>query len=102
MIHPVADVLLTVGFFFVAAGVIGILRLPDFYSRLHAMSKSDALGVSLMAAGMAVLAGPSLSAVKILLIAAFTGLASALTAHALGRAAYRSGLACWQRKDRRS
>lgn len=99
MIHPLAGVLLGVGFLFVAVSVVGILRLPDFYTRLHAMGKSDALGVSLMAAGMAVETGVSLSAVKILLIAAFTALSSVLTAHALGRAAYRSGLVPWDREE---
>ena len=44
---PVADLVLLVGLFFIAAGVVGVLRLPDFYTRLHALGKSDTLGVAL-------------------------------------------------------
>ena len=49
----VAGVMLVVGFGFVLTGVIGILRLPDFYCRLHAMGKCDTLGLALMIGGLA-------------------------------------------------
>ena len=44
----IVGLLLLCGLFFVAAGVVGILRMPDFYSRLHAQGKCDTLGVTLM------------------------------------------------------
>lgn len=92
-------VLLSTGFLFISAGVIGVLRFPDFYTRLHAMSKCDALGIFLMATGMAIHAGMSLNAIKIFLIAIFVAGASSTATHALGRAAFRSGLAPWKRED---
>ena len=88
-------VLLVVGFFFIFTGALGILRFPDFYTRLHAMGKSDTLGVALMALGLAVLEGPTQNGLKIALIIVFVGLANPTATHALGRAAHRSGLVPW-------
>lgn len=91
----VAGGLLLVGLIFVLAGVVGVLRLPDFYARLHATSKCDTLGLGFMVAGVAVYTGLTLTTAKILLLVVFVGVLNATAAHALGRAAYRSGLAPW-------
>lgn len=93
-----AGVFLVVGFFFIFSGVVGILRLPDFYTRLHAMGKCDTLGVSLMTLGTAILVGLSLNGVKVLLVIVFVSLANPTATHALGRAAYRAGLVPWAAK----
>ena len=90
-----ASVFLALGFFFIFTGVLGILRFPDFYTRLHAMGKTDTLGVALMALGIAVLAGPTLNGAKILFVIMFVGMASPIATHALGRAAHRAGLVPW-------
>ena len=66
--NAVIIVVALVGFFFVLAGVIGVLRLPDFYSRLHAMGKCDTVGVALLLGALALQEGPSLVSAKILLI----------------------------------
>lgn len=87
--------LLLVGLMFVLAGVIGVLRLPDFYARLHATSKCDTLGLALMVGGVALHSGLTLTTGKIVLLIVFVGVLNATAAHALGRAAYRSGLAPW-------
>ena len=94
---PVADVVLLVGLFFIAAGVMGVLRLPDFYTRLHALGKSDTLGVALTVGALALRGGATLTSAKILLIVAFVTLANPTATHALGRAAYRAGIAPWRR-----
>lgn len=91
----VASLLVATGFFFIVSGVIGILRLPDFYTRLHAMGKCDTLGVALMVLGIALYEGPTLNGVKILLVIFFVGLANPTATHALGRAAHRAGLVPW-------
>lgn len=93
--------LLVVGLAFVLTGVIGILRLPDFYARLHAAGKCDTLGIGLMVGALAVLEGWSLTALKILLIVLFVGLANPTATHALGRAAVRAGLTPWRREGRK-
>ena len=93
--NVIATVMLVVGFGFVLAGVIGILRLPDFYCRLHAMGKCDTLGVALMVGGVAVLQGVTLTSAKLLLVVVFVSLANPTATHALGRAAVRAGLRPW-------
>ncbi len=95
------ETLLVVGLAFVLTGVIGILRLPDFYARLHAAGKCDTLGIGLMVGALAVLEGLSLTALKILLIVLFVGLANPTATHALGRAAVRAGLTPWRREGRK-
>jgi multicomponent Na+:H+ antiporter subunit G len=91
----IAGALLVAGLVFVLAGVIGVLRLPDFYARLHATSKCDTVGLSLMAAGVAIHTGFSLTTVKVLLLVYFVAVVNTTVAHALGRAAHRSGLVPW-------
>jgi multicomponent Na+:H+ antiporter subunit G len=97
----VALALMSGGLAFVLAGVVGVLRLPDFYTRLHATSKCDTLGLALMVAGVAVLTDPSLVTVKILAVAVLVAVVNATAAHALGRAAHRSGLDPWRLGDPR-
>ena len=91
------NVLMAVGFFFILAGVVGILRLPDFFTRLHAMGKCDTLGVGLMVAGLALQGGSVQDGLKMALIVVFVALANPTATHALGRAAHRAGLTPWKR-----
>lgn len=95
-----AIVLLVAGLFFHAVAAIGVLRLPDFYTRLHAVSKAETLGVLLTLAAVAVWAGVGLTAVKVFGVAAFLFLANPTATHALGRAAFRLGVRPWQRESR--
>lgn len=95
----VAWAMMSLGFLFILAAVIGVLRLPDFYTRLHAQGKCDTLGVALMLGGLAVHEGLTLTSVKILAIVFFIALANPTATHALGRAALLSGLKPWTKKD---
>ncbi|HXG03340.1 MAG TPA: monovalent cation/H(+) antiporter subunit G [Candidatus Binatia bacterium] len=95
-----AIVLLAAGLFFHAVAALGVLRLPDFYTRLHAVSKAETLGVLLTLAAVAVWAGVGLAAVKVFGVAAFLFLANPTATHALGRAAFRLGVRPWQRESR--
>ena len=90
--------LLVAGLIFVLSGVVGVLRLPDFYTRLHALGKCDTLGVGLMVAGLALRSGTQ-DALKMLLILVFIMLANPLATHALARAAWRSGVKPWRAED---
>jgi len=84
--------LIILGSFFSLVGSIGLLRLPDLYTRLHAGSKVVTLGVGGIALGCLV-AAPSLEgATKILLSMAFLFLTAPITSHAIGRAGYYSGV----------
>lgn len=90
--------LLLGGLFFHAVAALGVARLPDFYTRLHAVSKAETLGVILTVGAMMAWAGPSLLAVKLLLVAAFLFLANPTSTHAIARAALRTGLRPWRRE----
>ena len=87
--------LMLVGFLIILLGIIGVLRLPDFYSRLHAQGKCDTLGVALMLGGLAIHEGLTLASLKILAILFFIALANPTATHALGRSALLSGLKPW-------
>lgn len=82
----------TLGILFMLMGSIGILRLPDFYSRTHAVSKSDTLGVFFVIIGLIVYEGFTLSSGKLFLIVLFIALSNPVGTHALARAALKKGL----------
>lgn len=91
-------VLLATGFFFHAVAALGVLRMPDFYTRLHAVSKAETLGVVLTVAALALSTGLSLTTLKLVFVAVFLFLANPTSTHAVGRAALRTGLTPWQRR----
>lgn len=99
MISAVVGVaLVAVGVLFTAIGHLGLLRLPDFYTRAHAASKPDTIGVVLVMAGLAVLEGVlTTTGMKLLLVALFVGIANPLAIHVLSRAAIQRGLVPWGR-----
>jgi multicomponent Na+:H+ antiporter subunit G len=94
-------VLLAAGFAFHALAALGVIRLPDFYTRLHAVSKAETLGVVLTLAAVAVSAELTLTTVKVVFVAVFLFLANPTSTHAIGRAAFRTGLRPWHRDPAR-
>lgn len=85
-------VFVAAGIFFLLIGSIGIIRLPDFYSRTHATSKSDTLGMMLVIIGLIIFEGLTINSGKLFLILLFILLANPVGAHALARAALHAGL----------
>lgn len=83
---------LLLGAGFCLVGGVGLLRLPDFYSRLHGGSLTDTLGAGLVLLGLMFQSGLSLATVKLVLIALFLLLAGPVATHAIARAARHSGL----------
>ncbi len=73
-------------------GAVGMLRMPDFYTRVHAASLVDTLGAGFILFGLLLQAGFTLVAVKLLMIGALLLVASPTGTHALARAAYERGL----------
>ena len=94
------NALLAGGVAFTVIGSLGLLRLPDFYTRAHAAGKPDTMGVVLSVLGLAVLEGGLLTVtgVKLVLIAAFLAVANPVTVHVLSQAAMRTGLRPWSRR----
>lgn len=85
-------VCLLLGAGFCCVGGLGLLRLPDFYSRLHGGGVTDTLGAGLVLLGLMFQSGLSLATVKLVMIALFLLLASSVATHAIARAARHSGL----------
>ncbi len=77
---------------FMIVGAIGLLRMPDVFTRMHATSVSDSLGAGLILVGLMIIAGPTLVAVKLLFLALFFGLTSPVATHAVARAALHAGI----------
>lgn len=85
-------VLLLGGGFFVFVGGLGTLRMPDFYTRMHAAGVTDTLGTILVLVGVILQSGASLATVKLLAIGVFLLLTCPTAAYALANAARLSGL----------
>ena len=96
MISLIADILswacLLGGAIFLLIGAIGVLRFPDFYSRLHAVSICDTLGAGLVLIGLMLQGGLSLVTVKLLLMFYFLLFTGPTAVHALAEAALQSKL----------
>jgi multicomponent Na+:H+ antiporter subunit G len=87
----VACVLIGVFFIFVAS--LGVLRLPDFYSRVHAPTKAATLGVSFLLIAISLAQPQAMVITKAILALLFIGATAPVGAHILVRAAYRNGVA---------
>ncbi len=83
---------IAVGTFFVFAGTFGVIRLPDFYTRLHAGGMTDTLGAELILFGLIVQSGFSQMTLKLLMVAFFLFITSPTATHAVAHSAYKSGL----------
>lgn len=100
----IAALLIAAGLFFFLVGSIGMIRLPDFYSRLHAAGIIDTMGLLLTMSGLALLIvnefnlGNFLSALKVILIVIFVFITSPTATHAIVDAGIRAGLKPWEKK----
>ncbi len=79
-------------------GGIGILRMPDFYTRTHAASITDTMGAGMMLTGLMIQGGLTLVTVKLVMLVLFTIVASPTAGHALVKAAYAHGVK-WPDKE---
>ena len=83
---------LLLGMIVLLVGALGLLRLPDFYSRTHAASMTDTAGAGFILVGLMLIAGFSLVTAKLLLILVFLLMTSPTAGHALAQAAMIDGL----------
>ena len=88
----VSWVFLLGGSFFCLTGAVGLLRFPEFFSRIHAASLTDTLGASLILIGLMFQAGWGLALPKLILILIFSLLAGTTASHAMAKAALKSGM----------
>ena len=83
---------LAIGGIFCVIGAIGLLRMPDFFTRMHAASVIETLGAGLILFGLIIQAGWTLIAVKLVMLFLLIFFASPTASHALARAALAKGL----------
>ena len=96
----VATAILGVGLFFMAVTAAGLIRLPDFFTRVHAVSKSETLGIALVLLGLMVHDGFTHVSLKLALVVLFVVISNPVGAHVLTRSAVRTGFMPWRRGDR--
>jgi multicomponent Na+:H+ antiporter subunit G len=91
----IAAFLILVGSAFVLTAALGLIRLPDLYTRMHAASKAGTLGSCVMLVALAVFADDLSVTTRALGGVAFFLLTAPLSAHLLAKAAHASGLQLW-------
>ncbi|WP_433800500.1 monovalent cation/H(+) antiporter subunit G [Actinomycetospora sp. CA-084318] len=87
----VGSVLIVLGALLVLAAAIGLVRLPDVLSRMHAATKPQTTGLLLVAAGTALHLRAAADVWMLVLVGAFALITAPVTAHLVGRLAYRTG-----------
>lgn len=97
-LHILSILLLSAGAFFMFVGSLGLIRLPDFYSRAHAQGKVDTLAVMLMIVGLILYEGLTLNSGKLLMVLIFVALTNPVATNALVGSAFKGGLRPWLRK----
>lgn len=95
--NAVAMAFMVAGGFFLVVSTVGLLRLPDFFTRSHAVGKSETLGALLLMTGFALHLGLELQSVKLFLIIGLIAVTNPTGIHTLSRAALRAGLPIWTR-----
>jgi len=102
----IAASMIAIGALFFLGAVIGVLRFPDFYTRMHAAGKGDTLSAILILGGLALMHFEELTfsnmllCLKILSIVFFILITSPTSTHAMMQAGYDYGLKPWRRKDK--
>ncbi|MEW5966131.1 MAG: monovalent cation/H(+) antiporter subunit G [Pseudomonadota bacterium] len=94
-------VLLLAGAGFYFAGTVGLLRFPDVYTRLHALTKADNLGLGCLVLGLALQADSLAAALKLILIWPLAMAASASVGYLIARRARALGIVPWRRTEDR-
>ncbi|MGB7755718.1 MAG: monovalent cation/H(+) antiporter subunit G [Salinisphaera sp.] len=89
--------LVALGGFFFLAGTVGLLRFPDVYTRLHALTKADNLGLGLIVVGLALQAESWFVVGKLLLIWVLVLISGASVAHLIAHGALARGIRPWLR-----
>ena len=89
--------LLGIGVMFFLAGTVGLLRFPDVYTRLHALTKADNVGLGLVVSGLVLQAPSTATAAKMVFIWLLVVVASATACHLVARTALDKGVEPWKR-----
>ncbi len=95
----VGAALVSVGVAFLAVSAVGLLRLPDLYTRAHGVAKAETLGLILVFGGLLLFPQVDFAvAVRLVAVIFFSVVANPTAVHAIARAARREGLGVWTRE----
>jgi len=86
-LHTIGDLLILAGSLVILTGAIGMLRMPNFFTRLHPASLKDAMGLPLVLAGLLCYSGFSFTSLKLILLFLFMFMTSPTATHAVARTA---------------
>ena len=92
VVDIVSWALIMLGSFFTVVGMLGLVRMPDVFTRMHAASVVDTLGAGLILVGLMLFAGASLVTAKLFFLILFFGLLGPVATHAVARAALHAGV----------
>ena len=92
IINFVSSLFITIGALSIIVGLLGVYRMPDFYTRLHAASIIDTLGTMLILFGLILYYGLNIVSLKLLLILIFILITTPTAAHALAKSALHGNL----------
>ena len=92
LINLLSWICLILGSFFAVSGGVGLLRFPDFFSRLHPPGVTDTLGAALILIGLMFQAGFNLISVKLIMILGFLLLTNPTATHAIAKSALHGNL----------
>lgn len=95
MIELLTALFLVAGAGFMLIAALGLLRMPDLLTRMHATTKAGVLGAGLIMVGAAIFIGQLTVVVKAVAVIAFLILTAPVAAHAIGRAGYFMGVPLW-------
>jgi multicomponent Na+:H+ antiporter subunit G len=106
IVDRIVTLLVLTGVFITLAGAIGLLRFPDFYTRLHATGKCDTLGTGLILMGFMLFhfahyGSTPLVPIKLLILIIFIFIANPTATHAIVKAAYQTGVKPWHLGEKR-
>jgi multicomponent Na+:H+ antiporter subunit G len=87
VVNAVSVIMVTAGVAFLAVSAVGVVHLPGFFSRAHAVAKSETLGIMLVIGGLIVYNGMAEGSLQLLIVLAIALIANPTAVHALARAA---------------
>ena len=101
VVDIVSWLLILAGSFFTLAGAVGMIRMPEVFTRMHAASVIDTLGVGLLIAGMVLQAGLTLVTLKLVFLLCLFAITGPVVTHALAQACLHVGIQPKLSEDRR-
>lgn len=97
ILYNSGTILITLGLPFFLSGTVGLIRFPDIYTRLHALTKADNVGLGCIVCGLSLQSGSLIVTAKLLLIWLLVMIASSASCHLIARSAIQKHIQPWTR-----